>query len=420
MTHRSKLTTSLARAARNGAALLTVAALAAACGGESGPSSKELAAKLDGPPIRIMVVAPVDTPLQNNPGVEAGARAAANAINADGGVNGSAIEIQFCNDESNPNKIAACARKAKTEKVAAVVSYEVFGASLYPTLEEAKIPNLGAFVSTTPDWTSPMSFPIFPGANQQIAAMPFQLKAHGKKKVAGVVFDLAGTKIQIPSLQEAAKKAGIEYAGTVLVPTTATDYAPYAQQVKALGADSGAIILNQSGGVSLIRAASQAGLDITWIAQNQQIGKAEFLDPLGDLAEGFLSPSGLPPVTATKEYPGIAQFNDEIKAAEKAGVEGTDDIRLTTMGPWLAIHALAIVGKDIDGPVTNVSLVDALNKAKDVDLLGLVSWSPSVAGPAAFPRLSNGKVFFTETKDGDFREDTKTPPIDIFETLGLS
>ena len=75
------------------------------------------------PPLKLMVIAPVQTPIQNYPDAFAGAQAAADAINKKGGIKGRRIQILTCNTQSNANVAVACAREAVSEGVAAVVGH---------------------------------------------------------------------------------------------------------------------------------------------------------------------------------------------------------------------------------------------------------------------------------------------------------
>src|SRR5438128_12135544 len=70
-------------------AVLAVGALIAVAAASAGPKA--------GTPIKLMVIAPVATPIQNYPDAQAGAQAAAAAINKAGGIKGRQIELTFCN-----------------------------------------------------------------------------------------------------------------------------------------------------------------------------------------------------------------------------------------------------------------------------------------------------------------------------------
>ena len=82
-----------------------LAALAAAVSATAGSGAAS-------DPIKLIVIAPVQTPIQNYPDAFAGAQAAAAAINKKGGIKGRRIQILTCNTQSNANVAVACAREA--------------------------------------------------------------------------------------------------------------------------------------------------------------------------------------------------------------------------------------------------------------------------------------------------------------------
>src|SRR5438034_9826610 len=91
------------------------------------------AARKAAAPVKIFVIAPVATPIQNYPDAQAGAEAAAQAINKAGGIKGRQIEIGFCNTQSNVNQAVACARQAVEASAVAVVGHvDTFSALSIP------------------------------------------------------------------------------------------------------------------------------------------------------------------------------------------------------------------------------------------------------------------------------------------------
>src|SRR4029450_2514967 len=106
-----------------------------------------------------MVIAPVATPIQNYPDINVAAKAAADDINENGGVDGRPVEIVECNDKSDPNGAGTCARQAVEEEGVAVYHNTINGATMYPILAEANIPVVGPS-NTAPDWTTENVYPL--------------------------------------------------------------------------------------------------------------------------------------------------------------------------------------------------------------------------------------------------------------------
>jgi ABC-type branched-subunit amino acid transport system substrate-binding protein len=369
-------------------------------------------------PVKVMVIAPVGTPVQDFPDILAGAVAASRSVNKAHGIHGRPIQILFCNDNTDPNKAQACARDAVSENVVAVVAYTLFAAQAYPILTAAGIPIIGNIVTTDADTSTTNAFPLVPGSLLMNAALPVALKAHGKHRVAGVSLDVAASRAQLVVIERGVKAAGLEYVGGITIPNNTADNAPYIQKLKALGADSAILSLNAQGTIQLIRAGAQLGADILWAHQSQVINQSTVLQPLGSLSDGMLVATSISPPTFSDR--GIKVFNSEMDAAAKAGVGATNDRRWTTVDAWLAIHAIQLVGNQIKGVVTKASLMARLGKTRGLKVENLITWSPGTPGPSEFPRLSNGRVIFTVAKGGKLQLDKSAKPINVFKALGLN
>ena len=97
------------------AAALAVGALTAVAAASAGSKA--------GAPIKLYVSAAVASGTQNYPDSQAGAEAAAAAINKAGGIKGRQIQILFCNNQSVSATAVNCARQAVDAGVVAVVGH---------------------------------------------------------------------------------------------------------------------------------------------------------------------------------------------------------------------------------------------------------------------------------------------------------
>ncbi|HET6509980.1 MAG TPA: ABC transporter substrate-binding protein [Baekduia sp.] len=405
----------------SGAADTTAAAPAASSSPltpeSSGVGDSEEAAS--GTPIKVMVTAPIDSPVGTAPGVQANVTAAFNDINAHGGVNGHPLKIVFCNNFNDPNKTAACARQAVSEKVAAVIPYAATqGPSLYPSLEKAGIPVIGALPSTQPDWTSKVAYPISAGISQMTLASGLQLKAHGADSVGGMMIDIPSAHVQESLIKRGAQIAGLKFTTAVYHPATAADVSAQVQKLVSAGAKAITFVDTTAATVAAVKAARQLGGNGMLFQQNAQSLDEGLFSGLGSDGGGLLVTAGLPPETATRQFPGIKLWRDELDAAKQAGVKDTDT-KGSSQAAWIAAHALAIAAQKVKGSVTAASLTKALDDTEDMDLLGLLKWTPG-QGPKEFPRLNSGTIYFWVAKDGGYVIDPKMPdPVDIFAKAGL-
>lgn len=362
-----------------GAALILTA-----CAGEEGATGS-------GEPgtLTLRAIAAEGTGLTNYPDVDAGAKAAVQAINATGGVNGKPIEYSFCNTRGEANGATACARAAVEDGVDAIVGrVDIFTTQSTPVLEKAGIPDVGAVPISEIDYTSPVAFPLHSGNYGAFAGGPYAFKAAGKTKMAVVRLDFAATAAQADMVEDVAAAIGMPSAGQIVVPAQGvTDYAPYAQQIKDRGADSAMVLLGPQGLQSLYKAADALGVDAQLAGSVFSFGESEAraIGPAGD-GIWVLSPYGPP---GNVDQDAIERFNADLDASGVA----PDDLALRRsagLNAWLAVHAAADVATGIQGDITAESMTAALEQAKSVDVEGVVRWDPAdlaTNAGGAFPRF---------------------------------
>jgi ABC-type branched-subunit amino acid transport system substrate-binding protein len=369
-------------------------------------------------PIKLMVIAPVATPIQNYPDAFAGAQAAAAALNKKGGIKGRQVEILTCNTQSNANSATACARQAVSEGVLAVVGgISTLSTIEFPILQQGGIPSVGFQTSGNPvDWTNPMSYPFVGGSTASYMAAPFAFKKLGKKRLVIIFQDVPSAATNAKLVRNAARTAGMPVVGTLQLPGATTDFAPYVQRLRQMEPDS-AIFIN-SPGVSggMIRNSVALGVRPMWMHNTGSIGEPEAAQ-IGAPSEGMLLGSIFPSFRDTARYPGIKRFVDEMRAAGKA----SDEINLKPLGinAWVSVYAVAEAATWVKGTLTPSSLNAAMRaQKKTVKIQGLVDWRPGAKGPAAFPRWTSIKVYWNTVKDGKIVAwGSQLPPTDVLVAL---
>jgi ABC-type branched-subunit amino acid transport system substrate-binding protein len=391
------------------AAATSLAAVSIASGGSTAKS------KFKGPPITMMIVAPVETVFQSQPEAYAGAQAAANAVNKAGGIQKRPLQLLFCDDKGTPTGAVACAQQAVAKKVTAVQMTINFGSQVYPILKEAGIPAIGNNPFTAADLTDPMSFPMVPGSNIYHSAVPFLVAQAKKNSLAVASYDIASALNNVKIMQDSSVRASINYKGTATFPATTTDWAPIVQRLKNFDAD--AIEFVTAGGAvpPILQSAQQFGLKALWVL-NPTAASPQIIDAAKGLLEGALVVSPLPGIDAS---PRFKIFHKEMDAAGKAGVNYTDRRATISAISWLAVKGLAAIGNQMKKPVTSANLIAEMNKAKNIDVgPGVIKWSPGVAGPSDFPRLSNGIIWPLKVKGSGLVPYGKA--IDAFKSNRLS
>lgn len=371
-------------------------------------------------PVKLLVMYQFKgSPIAEHPEVGAGAKAAALAINAKGGINGHPVQIITCDNHDSPTQELACAQKAISSHVTAVVgSLFETGAQAIPALQQARIPIIGGLGVYTPDeFTNPDSFPLMGGAVTTYPAIPYLLARQGMKKLAVVVFSGAGEGLA-SLIKSQTERAGMKYVGTVNVPLTASDYSPYAQALKSLDPDVTVQVLSTTGSAQIMQIGKTLGLRSAWANQTLNIDVSN-LKTFGSLANGMYITSSFPPATAGKQFKGIAAFNAEMDAASKAHVSDTGSRTAQAITSWLAVHAVATVAKGTKGMLTSGALLAAMKTKKVVSVEGLIGWQPNASGPSVFPRIFNSNVYLERVVNGKLTL-VSTKPANYFKLAGLT
>ena len=394
------------------ALLVLLGCLVAACGGSGSSQPAATATTLSGPPVKLRVLAPEGTPSANYPDAQAGARAAAKAINAAGGIKGSPIEVSFCNTKFEANAAADCARQAVADGMVAIVGHPSTApeAQVLPMFETAHLPDIGLQpTGNVIEYTSPASWPIQSGTFGAIMALPFAAQQMGSKKFAFAIADVPSLKNLAGHVRQAAKAANLnlQFTDDILVPLSGvTDFAPFAQQAKERGADSVLILLGPPATAAMIGAVRSLDPKMRLFRDNFSFGEAE-LNAAGAAADGTILSAPWPPFRATN--PGIAKFNKEMDAA---GYTDTGLHRATAVNAWLSVYAVVEIAKSVQGTLTRESLWAALPKTGELDLNGLVKWNPSQIGKASFlPRLPTTEFQFQRFQSGKITAATDLKPV---------
>ncbi|WP_181779192.1 ABC transporter substrate-binding protein [Pseudonocardia pini] len=345
------------------------ALLASACaGGESAGGG--------GDTLKLGVITAVGSSLTNYPDVEAGARAAVDAVNEAGGVNGKQVEFFFCNTRGEVNQAVACARQADQEGVDAVVGrVDVYSTQTLPVLEKAEIPDIGnVSAGAEVDYTSPDTFPLHAGNFGAYGALAYAHQADGAKKFVFASIDLPIGIRQGEYAEKVARNIGLEVAPMIKIPAQGvTDYAPYAQQIKDSGAEAATVALGPAGFQAFVKAADAVGLTARLSGTAFTFGQSEGAG-VGALANRMFVAAPFPS-TDDKSVPGIAKYHEELDAA---GAENTPAMRrLAGLNAWLSAHAAMQIAGTVDGDVTRGSMTAALQRTSGMDLYGLVTFSPA-------------------------------------------
>ncbi|MBL7500021.1 ABC transporter substrate-binding protein [Frankia sp. CNm7] len=370
-----------------------LAALVAACGGDS-KDADPATNGLTGDPIVIEVITALTSV---TPGTEAfeGAKAAAAAVNASGGINGRPLEVKVCDAQGTESPTAAvgCARELVADKsvIAEVGDYEAFQEQVNTILAAAGVPNIAPPPTSKSVLSSPNSFPL---AGSDGAGLATVLADAGAKDIQVAYTNVAQAASAVGFNQITLQQGrGLKLMGGIPVEVTATDLTPV---VTSGAKGDGVALAMMPTHLAAWLTVSRSGNFDQKLSASASSFTAETLSALGDKANGVLVSAGLPLVTS--DLPGIVQFR-----AEMAKYEPKAAVDQVSLNAWMGTWAFAQVARTISGPVTRESVLKAFSNLTDFNVFGLLPEGYTTTKNFDFPgleRLFNHQIIEGVVKDG--------------------
>jgi len=365
-------------------------------------------ADLTGAPVKLHVIVDGggDTGLELSRVGDA-AQVAADAVNADGGVQDSPVEITLCEAGFDPNAAAGCARDAVDDGATAVVgAFTTSGDAYVPPLEEAGIPTVAPFAISFSEFSSEFSYPIIGGAPATTAGMGAQLADGGAERINVSFLDIAEGAQAGVLLQEGLTPRGLEIFSETPVPVETPDLSSVIADATD-GSDSVALVLSEDDAPRWIQQASEQGVDQT-IASTSAAITPDAASTLGASAEGVLVTSNFIPITESDD-PGVENFLAEVDEYDSDLV--IDD---GSMNGWAGVHVIADVLADATGDVSDpATLISALGTATNVET-GITppldfATPPEPIFGGAISRLFNPDVLYAVIEGGEIVLTTDEP-----------
>lgn len=384
-----------------GTALAVSALLATGCGSSGSDTSTASGGethKATGSPVKVMTI--LDASKAKNitqdylvAGNEAAVRTINDTLNGLGG-SGHPIEVEICETDLDPNKAAACARKAADDpSYVAVVGGLALETEVVTTLEAAQVPLIPGCPAAPGEYTSPIVFNtngcqvISPIAQADMAA------SAGAKAVALMTNGLAGTEVAEANYANTMKSHGLPTPKEVVVPLTATDISPYvAEAANGTGAVIVALAPPAQTNQTLTSRLNQ-GLDTPFIIFGLNITPTS-LETMGAAGDGVMLPAWYPPPTSSA--PGEKRYLDSMKAA---GHE--DSVGDYSQSGWVAFDLLNYATRGMQ-TFDRASVLKALNSVSDYTGDGLtppLDFSKPAPNPD-YPRIYNWSYFPGKIENG--------------------
>lgn len=283
MTHRKT------RRILTAAAAVTVAALGlAGCSSTSGESSSS-------DRIRFGVSGPLTgDQAQYGEDWQEGFELAIEQINADGGVNGRQVEIDFQDSQGEAAQATTIAQKfVADESILAVLGDFSSATSMVasPIYQDGGLVQLG-ITNSHPDFTDTGDYIFSPSVTQENDARTLENGARelgDKQAVFYLNTDWGSTAFEI--YQDEADTNGDDIVFSTAVDETSTDFRTQLIQARDAGADVITLITYYQTSSLIVQQAKTTGLEDTPVVAVGSNYSSEFLDLAGDDAEGVQIPT---------------------------------------------------------------------------------------------------------------------------------
>ncbi|MDX6727802.1 MAG: branched-chain amino acid transport system substrate-binding protein [Baekduia sp.] len=364
-----------------------------------------------GTPIKAMTITSLDSQGPVYPNIAVTAKAYEKWVNARGGIGGRPLSVDVCDEHGKPTDAAACARKAVSDKVAAVVgSFSFLGTNIMPALTKAGIAAFGECCPiTAPQWTGKNSFPMGTQPLYAVALIK-RAVADGCKKINAVIID--GAQGFVPPMKNAMKAYGMSFGKTVILPPTGQDYSPQVAEATSGGADCVVMIVSETPYVAWNQAWVQSGTTARMYGPQGNLDNVS-IKGLGNKLDGSVI-AGMYPDLST------APWADYRQALKDANADPANDYNsLGGMGTWAAYTGFKQVAEAVPGGANKIdatSFMAQAAKTTNLDTKGMVPvidfTKPWTANPP-FSRLFNRTAVYSTIKGGKV-----VPLTTAFEDVG--
>ncbi|MFJ8044585.1 ABC transporter substrate-binding protein [Kitasatospora sp. NPDC096147] len=378
-------------------AALLLPALLSACGGPADAAGAE--------EVTVMTWAPSGTGTTDRPGMTALAEAIGRDLNSTGGLFGRKVKVLTCNEHNSPEGATACADQAVAARALAVVgSYSQYGDSFVPVLEKAGIPYIGGYGLSSPEFSSPLSYPVSGGTPALVAGSGRQLTEAGCKSVSLIRPDTRAGDTLLGYLGAALKPAGVKLID-VKAPERSNDYTAIAK--KAIGDD-------KVGNCVVAALGAEPTANLLDPYRRLEPKRTQLASVIGSFQQSVVDSTGgdggpLGGAYATGWYPPESShvwnlLRETVKKQGGGAVIDVSDPGVQTT--WVAYEVLrvAVERAGTEKQLTPKGLRNVLDSGEPIETGGAtpaLSWGMTNMLPSAdSPRLVNTSVTFQRVQGG--------------------
>jgi branched-chain amino acid transport system substrate-binding protein len=327
-----------------------------------------------------------------------GARAWVADVNARGGLSGHPVRLVLSDDEGDPNKALAIARRmVEQDRVVAFFVHHgpTTVQAVLPYLEERKIPLIGSCGCAAETAGSPMNFDVGSSADWGLAwSQTLGIVAFSDKRKAAL---FSCREVSVCSngrkrILVAAKTLGIDIVYDAQVSLVAPDYTAEVLAARSAGAEALIVLIENSGIIRVARDAHRQNY-FPLISGQYSAHDERFAKNGGKDVEGVVLGGG----SVDWNSPGLADMRAAIKRYVPDAVLSSSLGRAWTSGKLL--ERASVLGGLSDSP-TSADVIRGLYALKSETLGGLI---PAVTFQEGAPYENHCVVPFLVEPGGKYR-----------------
>ena len=378
----------------------TVLASACLIGTSAFVATSQNGAGASSTPYQIGLITTVNNPNVSLPDYVAADRAAVLAINKAGGVNGHPLQLDFCDGETEANIEGQCARQMVSDKVIAIAGgLWINSPDVDPVLDAAGISRIGINTLAPSQENDKYYFMMDPGSTALYQGDLYGLKERGVKSVYVDVLNEPSFTSSLSQWSTLGNAIGIKVLGTAVVPPTATDLTPQAQQVASSGAQ-GAIIAASGTTIDAFLTAMKTVAPNVVLADGPVEVSPSNAAQLGAAGQGLIATAPYPPFS-DKSDPVVQEYLKQLKAEAATGnkyatLHYQDSL---DMEGWSAVYAIAKVAEGLK--TVNASTVyNGFKSVHNLSVGAVVDWNPNGPGLPGLSRATYQTLYPVQVKDG--------------------
>ena len=329
-----------------------------------------------------------------------GAKAWFDKVNKDGGVHGRKIDYNVLDDAFSAQRAVSNARRMVQQDGV----FAIFGGCASPTSAailqyvtgQPEVPYLfpWAAMNELTEPTKKNVFALLPNYAFQVKAMlPFTIeRAEQKPKTAGfLMMNVPGAEDMRKAMKEVLAVQGIQLVFDELFEVNVPDYTPYILQLKSKNPDLVLFGDSAAGAAKIFLAMKRQNWRPKTAFGVTTLTAEQFLDPVGDYPDGWLSAAGM---VSPPSAPESRECNDALKASYP-DQKPNHFTMFGCLAAKIGVEAMNRTGKNL----TRAGLIAELEKMRNFEtgISGPITFSPTdhMGTNAVIPFGTKGGQFVT-------------------------